>query len=118
MECERDRIVVLFTVSRVGLEKCAVTLEDARRFVREKLISYMKLVISYARSEQRKDERRVEVVSNHNHPHLVDVAELRVSVSEILNLSSGSIGQTVIALAHVALSVLPLAVKDTKSGQE
>jgi hypothetical protein len=46
MECERDRIVVLFTVSRVGLEKCAVTLEDARRFVREKLISYMKLVIS------------------------------------------------------------------------
>jgi hypothetical protein len=46
MECERDRIAVLFTVSRVGLEKCAVTLEDARRFVREKLISYMKLVIS------------------------------------------------------------------------
>jgi microcystin degradation protein MlrC len=69
-------------------------------------------------ASKEKDERRVEVVSNHDHPHLVDVAELGVSVTEILDLSCGSIGQTVIALAHVALSVLPLAVEDTEGGQE
>jgi hypothetical protein len=67
-------------------------------------------------ASKKKDERSVEVVSNHNHPHLMYVAELRVSVSEILDLGCGSSDKTVIALAHVALSVLPFAVKDTEGG--
>jgi hypothetical protein len=65
---------------------------------------------------KKKDERRVEVVSNHNDPHLVKVAEFRVSVSEILDLSCGSSNQTVIALAQGTLSVLPFAVKDAEGG--
>ena len=45
-------------------------------------------------------------------------AELGVSVSEILDLSNGSPNQTVIALAQVALFVLPFAVEDAKRSQE
>jgi hypothetical protein len=67
-------------------------------------------------ASKKKNERRVEVVSNRDHPHLVEVAELRVSVSEILDLSFGSSNQTVIALAQCALSVLPFAVEDAEGG--
>jgi hypothetical protein len=47
----------------------------------------------------------------------MDIAELRVSVSKILDLSCSSSDQTVIALAEVALPVLPLAVDDAEDGQ-
>jgi hypothetical protein len=46
----------------------------------------------------------------------VHVTELRVSISEVLDLSSGFTNQTVVSLAQVALLVLPLAIKDTESG--
>jgi hypothetical protein len=57
-------------------------------------------------------------VSNREHAHLVHVAELRVSVSEVLDLSSGFANQTVVSLAQVALLVLPLAIKDSESGEK
>jgi hypothetical protein len=69
-------------------------------------------------ASKKKNERRVEVVSNHNNPHLVEVAEFRVSVSEILNLSFGSSNQTVVTLAQGALFVLPFAVEDAEGSEE
>jgi len=81
--------------------------------VREKLNSHM----PYANIEQTKNERSVEVVSNRKHTRLVHVAELRVSVSEILDLSSGLADQAVVSPAHITLLVLPLAVADTKYGE-
>jgi hypothetical protein len=47
------------------------------------------------------------------HTLLVYITKLRVSVAKIL-----CVGQPVVALAQVALPVLPLAVSDTRAGQE
>ena len=41
-----------------------------------------------------------------------------MSVSEVLDLSSGFANQTVVSLAQVALLVLPLAIKDSESGEK
>ncbi len=46
------------------------------------------------------------------------VAELRVSVSEILNLSSSFTNQTVVSLALITLLVFPFAVADTEYCEE
>jgi len=81
--------------------------------VREKLNSHM----PYANIEQTKNERSVEVVSNRKHKRLVHVAELRVSVSEILDLGSGLADQAVVSPAHITLLVFPLAVADTEYGE-
>lgn len=51
-----------------------------------------------------------------NDSHLVDEPELRVSVAKILDLRLRAV-EAVVALAHVALPVLPLAVSDTADGE-
>jgi hypothetical protein len=44
---------------------------------------------------------------------LVNVAEFRVPVSEILDLSGADTIETMIAFSQIALPVFPLAVSDT-----
>lgn len=52
-----------------------------------------------------------------NDTHLVDESELRVSVAKILDLRLRAV-EAVVALAHVALLVLPLAVGDTADRED
>jgi len=46
----------------------------------------------------------------------MDVPELRMPVSKVLDLGLAKAIETMITLALITLLVLPLAIKDTKNG--
>lgn len=60
----------------------------------------------------------MDVVLRPENPYLVHVAKLRVSVSELLDLSIRFTGKTVVALARVTLLVLPFRVGNAKASEK